>query len=307
MKALTKYMGKQRLEWESAKRQGDPRFQKYESKLEVACNSTRGDKKVTYTPPSSTELEMGTNARRQRLRRALNRYHRYIGICSAVARSYALSRLSSRVLVDFFNESITVSCPLGASRCPCRGVRWNHLLLTWHDADRDDEEFLDEAEEFWDQCPVCKNDFDKRLVGFVDTLLGYCNKFMRKIQDDDMNIRVKMLGNVSIEANLVISAAEIELSLVPKIRALFADDNMDETDAPVNRAKAEIDKWITQKYSETLAREETKARRVVTRVHLNTIMARASTFSRNNNKIAIDLTDYGFRQPDEEESHISGG
>ena len=91
--ALNKLKDTKELMKESAKMQRDPKFQDAESSLKRECNVTRGIKKMVHEPPPPTELDNGTKARRQRLRRRLRKYYSYIAYCAAIARSYAVGKI----------------------------------------------------------------------------------------------------------------------------------------------------------------------------------------------------------------------
>jgi hypothetical protein len=131
-KALKRHAKRRHLKGLANKHIADRRFKEAEARLKKECRLTSGARKVKHEPPSPTEMAAETRVRRQRLRRKLHKYYGYLAERSysfVVAKTYAmlLAPASARRAVE---ESTKVNCVLG-KKCPCRGLKWDHIFFTW--------------------------------------------------------------------------------------------------------------------------------------------------------------------------------
>ena len=297
-KDLAKSLDVETLKAETKKRQSDPRFKRAEFKLRRECNFTRGRKRVKYIPPAPTEQPHETNTRRQKVRRALKRNCQYIAMCFATIHVYALSQ-THRMARHLISESISVSCPLGPKRCPCRGINWDHFIFNCDWTKENEEEKLDEYKEFWGTCYMCHNKYDTRLIGQIDVLVGYCEKYMSTLisKDEDM---------VDVD-KIAISAAELEVTLVPKIHSLFGmNKSSSSVDDNVSKAKENINEWVENKLSQHKAlMNSTSTEHDI--ALLRDTLAKSSASAQTSRPLSpINLAHYGFQEPDEEECHLNG-
>lgn len=257
-KALKRHAKRRHIKGLANKHIADPRFKEAEARLKEECRLTSGARKVKHEPPSPTEMAAETRVRRQRLRRKLHKYYGYLAERSysfVVAKTYALllAPASARRAVE---ESTKVDCVLGPKKCPCRGLKWDHIFFTWRRVDDSEKLIEDEVKKFWGRCPECHNGYDKRFGGRgMDLIVSYCAKQMCTLQkaaeaDEDV---------FTTGEKLKLSPAEIMRGLIPKMRRLIdermlADNEEEVPDESLAQGAANLmNKWLGKRHSKFLA------------------------------------------------------
>lgn len=246
IKVVEQYAEKERIKVLAKKRQADPRFKKAESRIERDCLATKGEWRVKYEPPSETELASGTGTRRKRLQRRLDKYYRALAYTFAVETTYAVSKTPAH-LRWIIKTSTIIRCKLGPKKCPCRGIRWDHVFFTWFEFDdgKGGEYVEDQhANEFKSHCSVCKNVYDSRFSGrAMDMFVKYCKRYVSELEEaaeDD--------GKASTYGTkVIITAADIQKGLVPVMKALIDEDVSGDgpiSDERVAERRAKINDWI---------------------------------------------------------------
>ena len=227
MNALEQHAEMERVMVLAAKRQSKKQFRRTEERIEGDCHATKGEWRVEYEPPSPTELAPGTDTRRKRLQRKLDKYYRTMAYSFAVAKTYVVSKMPAHLRWTTKTSTI-VRCKLGSKKCPCRGIRWDHSFFLWHEsADDEGGDFIkdDNEERFKRRCSECKNVYDKRFSGeAMDKIAKYCEKYVSELEDAaDADDKASTYGT-----QVLISAAKIQVGLLPKLKALLAKDTSDD-------------------------------------------------------------------------------
>jgi hypothetical protein len=262
MKELKRHATKRHLKGLANKHIAHPLFKVAEAKMKDECRLTSGAKKVKYERPSPTDIAADTRVRRQGLRRKLHKYYEYLAEKSysfAVAKTYAmlLAPASARRAVE---ESTKVDCLLGPKKCPCRGLKWDHIFFTWRRVDDGKKPIEDEVKKFWGQCPECKNGYDKRFGGKgMDIIVNDCTNIVNELQKAaEADADVFTSGE-----KLNLSPADILRGLIPKIRRLIDEGASEDGEkisdesaargAATAKAKECMNEWLGKRHSKFLA------------------------------------------------------
>ena len=258
---LIPYMNEEELHFHSAKIQGHGNFQRNETELKQRCQKSGGVYKVTYEGPSKTELWPEIKVRRQRMHRKLKEYYRFQDMM-ALLQELNRSRLLTKIGLSFFNENMTVKCPLGEQKCPCRGVRHNHTFFTWRMTEDEYERRLG----IWKSCPFCRNYYDPHEIESMDLLFQICADRKKKIEDCPSS-HVSEVGEETnpTAPNFAVTDqmtyARIKAFLIPKIQKVIDRKEglipkinevlIDITNGYVgimDEIEMEVDKFILEKY-----------------------------------------------------------
>ena len=148
---------------------------------------------------------------------------------------------------------------------------------------------------------MCKNGYDTRIGGeLFDSYVRYCTKHLGKLHDAANADPDKY----STEEKPIIAAADIEISLIPKIRKLYSGVT-EYTSEDTKKVIEILETWVSKRHEKHL--------RVQERMHTNIIevIRKANDESwarlkahREANPEPFNLTDFGFGKKDNGEDKL---